>query len=134
MFSERITTARPLVPGEYTFRVKDNWKDLKLCCYMDCTDFTVTVEDDGSQHSFFFDPVVDGSAVAADLFPGVLKPRRFTNASGARATINRLEYVSSTVSLSLTPLDGLSGHRPDFVGLGGGVSWRWRLTTPRGTP
>ena len=72
-------------------------------------------------HEALFDPVTDGSAVAADNSNGVLKPSSFTDA-GATTTIERIEWEAGTVKLKLTPHTALAGRIVDFIELDGTVS------------
>ena len=80
------------------------------------------VAPEGTLHEAFFDPITDGTAVAADDTNGVLKPASFTSADGASATIERIEWESGTVKLEVSPHTGLSGHVLDFIVLDGSVS------------
>ena len=73
-------------------------------------------------HEAFFDPVTDGTAVAADDANGVLKPATFTGADGASATIERIEWESGTVKLEVSPHTVVAGHAVDFIELDGSVS------------
>ena len=73
-------------------------------------------------HEALFDPVTDGSAVAADSSNGVLKPASFTDAGGATTTIERIEWEAETVNLKLTPHTALAGRVVDFIELDGKVS------------
>ena len=72
-------------------------------------------------HEALFDPVTDGSAVAADNSNGVLKPASFTDA-GATTRIERIEWEAETVNLKLTPHNALAGRVVDFIELDGKVS------------
>ena len=122
-FLERVATARPLIPGEYTFVVEDNWQALQQCGYVAHTDFTVDVTaQEGMTQEFFFDPVTAGSAVAADSSNGVLKPASFTGADGASATIRRIAWESGSVKIEVSPHTALGGHTLDFIELDGSVS------------
>ena len=75
-------------------------------------------------HEAFFDPVTDGTAVAADDTNGVLKPASFTDPDGAAATIERIEWESGTVEVRTQSSDdaALPGHVVDFIELDGTVS------------
>ena len=120
---ERVATARPLIPGEYTFVVEDNWQALQQCGYVAHTDFTVDVTAQGrATHEFFFDPVTVGSTVAADSSKGVLKPASFTGADGVSATIRRIAWEAGTVNVSVTPHNALARHTLEFIELDGSVS------------
>ena len=48
----------------------------------------------GTLHEAFFDPVTDGSTVAADSSNGILKPASFTDANNASASLQRIEWAS----------------------------------------
>ena len=133
--TENLVTARPLVPGEYTFVIEDDWNETRqLCGHTATTNFTVTVEPEGSVHSFFFDPVTVGGAVAADASNGVLKPASFTGADGSTTTISRMAWEPSATSTGSAPgsveveivstdLDeALGDHVLDFIELDGSVS------------
>ena len=76
----------------------------------------------GTLHEAFFDPVTDGSSVAADSSNGQLEPAAFTDANGASATIERIEWASGTVKVKVSPHTGMAGHRLDFIELDGTVS------------
>ena len=135
-FMERITTARPLISGQYTFVVEDNWQALQQCEYVAHTDFTVeATAQAGATHEFFFDPVTVGSAVAADASNGVLKPSSFTGADNATSTISSMAWEPSATStgarggqvkLLLTsdsdPDEVIGEHILDFIELDGTVS------------
>ena len=53
----------------------------------------VTAPDD-VLHEAFFDPVTDGSAIAADSTNGILKPVSFTDANNASASLQRIAWAS----------------------------------------
>ena len=128
-FLERVATARPLIPGEYTFVVEDNWQALQQCGYVAHTDFTVeATAQEGATHEFFFDPVTVGSAVAADVSNGVLKPTSFTVTNGTPATIESISYESGKVRVKVVPWDVMSGHVLDFIELDGTVSLSLNVT------
>ena len=85
----------------------------------------------GTVHELFFDPVNEGTTVAADGPFGVLKPASFTDANGASATIGSVSYVPpssmssvqvGTVKLKVTPHTAIAGHVVDFIELDGTVS------------
>ena len=79
----------------------------------------VTAE--GVVHEALFDPVTDGSAVAADSTVGVLDPAAFIDA-GATTTIERIEWEAGTTKIKLTPHTALAGRVVDFIELDGTVS------------
>ena len=119
-------TVRPLPRGTYNLR----WK-LLSAIYVPCNDTaamwdfatTITVTaPTGTLHELFFDPVTDGSAVGADSSNGKLEPAGFTDANGASATIQRIEWASGTVKVRVSPHTGIAGHRLDFIELDGAVS------------
>ena len=119
-------TVRPLPQRTYEFRFKTHH-----ALYVPCNDVeaiydfarTITVTSpDGTLHEAFFDPVTDGSAVAADSSIGQLEPAAFTDGNGAAATIQRIEWASDTVKVKVSPHTGLGGHRLDFIKLDGSVS------------
>ena len=128
-FLERVATVRPLIPGEYTFVVEDNWQALQQCGYVAHTDFTVeATAQEGATHEFFFDPVTVGSAVAADASNGVLKPASFTDTDGATATIESISYESGKVRVKVVSWEALSDHVLDFIELDGTVSLSLNVT------
>ncbi|MDE2716607.1 MAG: hypothetical protein OXI33_06270, partial [Chloroflexota bacterium] len=53
----------------------------------------------GTLHEAFFDPVTDGSAIAADSSNGILKPASFTDVNTASATLQRIAWASGTVKV-----------------------------------
>ena len=128
-FVIRVVSARPLPTGVYRFHFNDVW-----AIFLPCNghtiryEWTVTVTaPEGTLHEAFFDPVTDGTAVAADDTNGVLKPASFTDANGASATIERISWEpgtgdSGTVKLKVNPHTGLADHIVDFVTLDGSVS------------
>ena len=91
-------------------------------------EWTVTVNAPaGTLHEAFFDPVTDGTAVAADDSNGVLKPAAFTDANGASATLERIAWEpevgeSGTVKLQVNPPTGLTDQEVNFIALDGSVS------------
>ena len=90
-------TVRPLPVGTYRM----TW-NLQAPTYVPCNDtggifrlptiVTVTAPT-GVLHEALFDPVTDGSAVAADSSIGQLEPAAFTDANEASATIQRIEWA-----------------------------------------
>ena len=64
---------------------------------------TVTTANPRTAHEALFDPVTDGSAVAADSSNGQLDPAAFTDANGASATVQRIEWASNTVKMKVNP-------------------------------
>ena len=94
---------------------------------------------EGTLHEFFFDPVTDGTPVAANSTNGVLSPASFTGADGATSTISSLAWEPSSTSseavagsnggqvkLEFTtvsdPDDVIGDHMLDFIELDGSVS------------
>ena len=121
-YDEMIRLARPLPAGEYRFELKESWPNYAPCNFVISSEWTVTaVAPEGVLHEALFDPVTDGSAVAADNSNGVLKPASFTDA-GATTTIERIEWEAETVNLKLTPHNALAGRVVDFIELDGTVS------------
>ena len=123
-FAYRVVSARPLPADTYT--VEYNLRDAH---FVRCEGYTyhhewaITVNaPDGTLHEAFFDPVTDGTAVAADGTNGVLKPASFTGTDRATATVERIEWESGTVKLELSSDDALAGHVVDFIELDGTVS------------
>ena len=122
-YDEIVRSARPLPAGEYGFELKEDWPRWAVCNYVISNEWTVTVvAPEGVLHEALFDPVTDGSAVAADSTNGVLKPAAFTNAGSATTTIDRIEWEAGTVKLKLTPHTALAGRVVDFIELDGRVS------------
>ncbi len=130
-YTESLTTARPLPAGKYSIVRREVWARFLACNHVLDHDWTITVTaPSGTLHEMFFDPVVVGTAVAADATNGALKPRAFTGASGAAATISRIAYEppssgsgqSGVVKVNVTPDGALSGQAVDFIGLDGTVS------------
>ncbi|MDE2824373.1 MAG: cadherin domain-containing protein, partial [Chloroflexota bacterium] len=119
-------TVRPLPRGTYNLR----WKSFNAI-YVPCNDTdaiynvptTITVTPpDGTLHEALFDPVTDGTAVAADSSNGILKPASFTDVNSTSASLQRIEWASGTVKVKVSPHTGLSGQVMDFIELDGSVS------------
>ena len=122
-FTETFATSRPLPAGEYEIKRQEVWARYVLCNFVTSDDWTITVTaPEGTLHEAFFDPVTDGTAIAADDTNGVLKPASFTDANGASAMIERIEWESGTVEIEVSPHDDLTGHVLDFIELDGSVS------------
>ncbi len=127
--SNGVTLAkRPLPAGEYAFYKKRQASRFIPCGYLpdrarNSIELFVSVTSPvGSLHEFFFDPVADGAAVAADATNGVLKPAAFTDANDAAATVSRIEWESGAVKMTVSPHTGLAGHFVDFIETDGSVS------------
>ncbi|MCY4475054.1 MAG: hypothetical protein OXC83_06420 [Chloroflexi bacterium] len=120
----RVTTTRPLHEGPYRFYFNHRGPFYSLCDGWTIRyEWTITVEaPEGTLHEAFFDPVTDGTAVAADDTNGVLKPAAFTDADGAAATLERIEWESGTIKFELSSDDALAGHVVEFIELDGTVS------------
>ena len=120
-----METVRPLPSRFYSFTWKYHRATYVLCApdvvYNHTVNVTVTAPI-GTVHEALFDPVTDGSAVAADSSNGILKPASFTDANNASASLQRIEWVSDTVKVKVSPHTGLAGHRLDFIELDGSVS------------
>ncbi|MCY4475055.1 MAG: hypothetical protein OXC83_06425 [Chloroflexi bacterium] len=122
-FNETFATRRPLPGGEYEVVLNEVPLRFILCDYVLSHDWTIiAVAPEGVLHEAFFDPVTDGAAVAADGSNGVLKPATFTDADGAAAAIERIEWESGKVKFELSSDDALAGHVVDFIELDGTVS------------
>ena len=123
--AQPMETVRPLPNGFYSFTWKYHRAEYVLCApdvfYNHTVNVNVTAPP-GTLHEAFVDPVTDGSAVAADSSNGQLEPAAFTDANGASATIQRIEWASDTVKVKVSPHTGLAGHRLDFIELDGSVS------------
>ena len=125
-----LLTTRPLPKGVYRL-TKTSAQAESLSCetytYVLPINVTVTAPP-GTLHEAFFDPVTLRQAqgrlpeVGADSSKGMLKPAAFTDANGASATIQRIEWASDTVKIKVNPHTGLSGHKLDFIVLDGSVS------------
>ena len=121
-YSESFLAARPLPNGEYEIDREEVWRRFLPCNYVLSHEWTVTVNaPEGVLHEAFFDPVTDGTAVAADDNNGVLKPSSFTDTDGTSATIERIAWEPGTVKLELDPHTGIAGHIVDFIALDGSV-------------
>ena len=117
-----VRLARPLPSGEYRFDLKEARPNDALCNFVISDEWTVTaVAPDGVVHEALFDPLVDGSAVAAGSTVGVLDPAAFIDA-GATTTIERIEWEAGTAKMKLTPHTALAGRVVDFIELDGKVS------------
>ena len=119
-------TVRPLPEGAYKLRRKSRTALYVPCDYTDAIyDSPATIRvvgSPGTSHEALFDPVTDGTTVAADSSNGQLEPAAFTDANGAAASLQRIEWAVGTVKVKVSPHTGLGGHRLDFIELEGAVS------------
>ena len=122
-YETMVRTTRPLPAGRYVFTLDEYWPLHAVCGYVMSNDWAVTVKAPADTlHEAFFDPVMDGTAIAADMSNGQLEPRHFVDLGGASATVERIEWVSDTVKVKVSPHTGLAGHKLDFIELDGTVS------------
>ena len=120
-----LETIRPLPKGTYQLTWKYRRGEYILCDPNYVRNHTVVVTvtpPNGTLHEAFFDPVTDGTTVAADSTNGKLEPRGFTDANSASASLQRIEWASGTVKVKVSPHTGLSGQVMDFIELDGSVS------------
>ena len=124
-----METVRPLPSCFYSFTWKYHRAEYVLCAPDVFYNHTVNVNvaaPIGTVHEALFDPVTLRQAqgrlpdVGADSSNGKLEPAAFTDANGAAATIQRIEWAAGTVKVS--PHTGLAGHKLDFIELNGTVS------------
>ena len=121
-YDEIVKLARPLPAGDYRFDLNEDWPNWAVCNFVISNEWTViAVAPEGVVHEALFDPVADGSAVAADSTVGVLQPASFIDA-GATTTIERIEWEAGTTTMKLTPHTALAGRVVDFIELDGRVS------------
>ena len=128
-YMENFLVERPLPGGEYEIDRKEVWRGFLVCNFVLSNEWTVTVEaPEGTLHEAFFDPVTDGTAVAADDTNGVLKPATFTDANGASSTIERVAWEPGTgsesgkVEIELSSDDAIADHVVELIELDGTVS------------
>ena len=129
--AQPMETVRPLPSGFYSFTWKYHRAEYVLCApdvfYNHTVNVNVTAPI-GTVHEALFDPVTLRQAqgrlpdVGADSSNGKLEPAAFTDANGASATIQRIEWASDTVKVKVSPHTGLAGHKLDFIELDGSVS------------
>ena len=126
-----METVRPLPSRFYSFTWKYHRAEYVLCAPDVFYNHTVNVNvaaPIGTVHEALFDPVILRQAqgrlpdVGADSSNGKLEPAAFTDANGAAATIQRIEWAAGTVKLEVTPNGALAGHKLDFIELDGSVS------------
>ena len=127
-------TVRPLPAGTYQYKSYRQHIIYVPCNFFPFHTYTyrkvMVTAPEGTLHELFFDPVTLGSGVATDATNGVLEPATFTDANGATATIQSIEWQSpstssgqsSTVKMTLSPHTGLANHVLDFIELDGTVS------------
>ena len=128
-YTQRVVSERPLPGGVYSTQYNNRHVDFVLCDGNTIRyEWTVMVNAPaGTLHEAFFDPVTDGTAVAADDSNGVLSPATFTDANGASATLERIAWEpgtgeSGTVKLKLNPHTGVADHMVNFIALDGTVA------------
>ena len=124
-YDQPIEAVRPLPRGVYDLTWKHTRAKFAPCApeiYRNHTVKVTVTAPAGTLHEAFFDPVTDGSAVAADSSNGQLEPTAFTDANSASASLQRIEWASDTVKVKVSPHTGLVGHRLDFIELDGSVS------------
>lgn len=123
------TIKRPLPKGAYHFVPQHQWAQWKPCNYNYPDEIwnrweVGVVAPDGVLHEAFFDPVVDGDAIAAGGSLGKLKPASFT-ADGVESTIQRIEWASNKVAIRFAnPSASLANHHIDFIALDGSAPLR----------
>ena len=126
-----METVRPLPSRFYSFTWKYHRATYVLCAPDVFYNHTVNVNVNaplGVLHEALFDPVTLRQAqgrlpdVGADSSNGKLEPAAFTDANGASATIQRIEWAAGTVKLEVTPNGALADHMLDFIELDGTVS------------
>ena len=123
-----LRTMRPLPTGKYF--VHPNYQASRFipCGYYPAeyknkaTWFVNVTAPTGTLHEAYFDPVTDGSAIAADSSNGVLKPASFTDANNASASLQRIEWASGTVKMKVSPHTALAGQILEIIELDGSVS------------
>ena len=116
---------RPLPAGQYSFHYRVQYGYWKPCGHISRTASHLTmrmVRGEGVLHELFFDPVTDGSTIAADSSIGQLEPASFIYSYNASATIHRIAYDSNAVTMTLTPNTSLAGHKLEFIALDGSIS------------
>ena len=126
-----METVRPLPSGFYSFTWKYHRAEYVLCqpnlFYNHTVNVNVTAPL-GVLHEALFDPVTLRQAqgrlpdVGADSSNGKLEPAAFTDANGASATIQRIEWAAGKVEIEVTPDDALDDHIVDIIELDGTVS------------
>ena len=122
-----LHATRPLPVGKYKYNSSYQSPEFIPCDYHP-DEYKTRLENivhvtapDGTLHEAFFDPVTDGSTVAADSTNGILKPASFTDANSASASLQRIAWVENTVEMQLSPHTGLANYVVDFIALDGSV-------------
>ena len=127
--SLRISTARPLPAGDYTFVSDGIWGGW-ICreerpneerTFARHTRTVHVTSPPDTLDEAFFDPVAIGAAVVADGINGVLEPAAFS-LNGATTTMESLNWESGTVTMTLDPAASLAGYAIDFIALDGSVA------------
>ena len=123
LFDHKVVSERPIPAGMYKFNNHFIRYAFLACGHTYSYEMMVdVVAPDGVLHEAFFDPVTDGTSVAADSSNGVLKPTAFADANGTSATLSRIAWESGTVKINVTPDGSLMGHIVDFIEQDGTVS------------
>ncbi len=123
VFNFEVRANRPIPIGTYSFRAHYTHYSALPCAEHPQLSYEVEyTAPAGTLHELFFDPVTDGSAIAADSSNGVLKPADFTDANNASATIQRIEWASGTVKMKVSPHTALTGQILHIIELEGSVS------------
>ena len=121
-FDRMVQVARPLPAGEYRFDLKEPLRQYVSCGFVVSNEWTVAAAaPEGVVHEALFDPVTDGSAVAADSTNGVLEPTTFIDA-GAATSVDRIAWEAGTAKLKYSSRTALAGRVVDFIELDGTVS------------
>ena len=116
-----VKTLRPLPADAYTFQYLERHPDLEPCdaplsenARAYSTYFVDVAAPNGTDLEAFFDPVTVGTTVAADDTNGQLAPSSF-----GTTAISSISYESNEVTVTVDPVNGLSGRHLDFISLDG---------------
>ena len=116
-----VNTLRPLPAGEYVFTYLERPPYLDICdvpipeSFKEWSQYMVGVTAPAQViHEGFFDPVTVGTAVLADDTNGQLAPSSF-----GTTAISSISYESNEVTVTVDPVNGLSGRHLDFISLDG---------------
>ncbi len=116
-----VKTLRPLPAGQYGWVYLERYPWLEPCnapiaesTKQRFSYFVDVVAPAGTDLEAFFDPVTVGSAALADDANGQLAPSSFGS-----TTISSISYESNEVTVTVDPVNGLSGHHLDFISLDG---------------